>query len=198
MVPAVCPLPSCPASSVRRYANFLGTGVAWGRTDTKRVEFLRWDEALDIVKTPTRLFYCDDEVAGWGLKAPDHQRTDIVSHEWFKLQLDQGLQRTDKVRRLYTDFLTCLHQEISGHYASKMLGKTPWKDARIHFLFSVPATWDALTVEAFRDFASAAGFDKPSGHSLDIGLTEPQAVAAFQLCYGNTTFGFEVGRSTYH
>ncbi|KAJ4193766.1 hypothetical protein NW767_010291 [Fusarium falciforme] len=90
-----------------------------------------------------------------------------------------------------------LHEEISGRYVSKMLGRTPWGEARTHFLFSVPATWDALTVETFRDFASAAGFDRPSGHSLDIGLTEPQAVAAFQLCYDKATFGFEVGRSTY-
>ncbi|KAM6509165.1 hypothetical protein FSOLCH5_012154 [Fusarium solani] len=171
-----------------------GTGVAWGRTDADKVEFLCWDEALDIVKTPTRLFYRDQKVAGWGLKAPDHKRTEVSLQEWFKLHLDQGLQRADDVRPLYVDFMACLHEEISGHYASKMLGKTPWEDARIHFLFSVPATWDALTVEAFRDFASAAGFDNPSGHSLDIGLTELQAVAAFQLCYERATFGFEPGQ----
>ncbi|KAL2670720.1 hypothetical protein Neosp_014519 [[Neocosmospora] mangrovei] len=167
-----------------------GTGVAWCQKGTSEVESLSWDDAREIVKTPTRVFYHDKKVVGWGLKAPDHQRADVTCHEWFKLDLDQ---RADDVRPVYIDFLACLHQEISGHYSPKMLGQIPWEDAQVHFLFSVPATWDASTVEIFRDFASAAGFDRPSGHTLDIGLTEPQAVAAFQLCHGNTTFSFQPG-----
>ncbi|KAI8713376.1 hypothetical protein NCS52_01281900 [Fusarium sp. LHS14.1] len=167
-----------------------GTGVAWCRKDASKVEFLSWDVARDIVKTPTRVFYNDKKVVGWGLKAPDHQRADVTCNEWFKLDLDQ---RADDVRPVYIDFLTCLYQEISGHYSPKMLGQMPWEDAQVHFLFSVPATWDASTVEIFRDFASAAGFDRPSGHTLDIGLTEPQAVAAFQLFQLKTTFSFQPG-----
>lgn len=147
--------------------------------------------------TPTRLFYRDQEVVGWGLKAPDRQSTDVSVREWFKLDLDKGLEGVDKARRPYASFMEKLHEEISGRYASEMLGKTPWEEARLHFLFSVPATWDAPTVETFRDFASAAGFDSPCGHSLDIGLIESQAVAAFQLCCDEATFRFEVGRSTY-
>ena len=117
-MPAVCPLSSSPAPPGRRYANVIGTGVAWSKRGTREVKFLRWGEAPDMVKTPTRLFYRDQEVVGWGLKAPDHQSTDVSVRDWFKLDLDQGLERLDNVRPLYVKFMEKLHAEISGRYAS--------------------------------------------------------------------------------
>lgn len=154
---------------------------------------MRWDEALDIVKTPTRVFYRGGGLVGWGLQAPDYHSTDVSVKEWFKADLGQGSQPADDTRKSYIDFMTCLYHELSRRHAPAMLGKTPWKDARIHFLFSVPATWDARTVEDFRGFALSAGFGQLPGHSMDIGLTEPQAVAAFQLCDKDNTTRLKVG-----
>ncbi|KAJ4329041.1 hypothetical protein N0V84_000391 [Fusarium piperis] len=170
-----------------------GTGVAWGQRGTGEHKFLHWDETLDIVKTPTRVFYRGEDLIAWGLQAPDHQRSDVSVKEWFKLEADKDLKRKD-TRKLYIDFMTCLYNELSKRYAPEMLGKTSWEDARIHFLFSVPAMWGDHTIDAFRDFASDAGFGRLSGHTLGIGMTEPQAVAAFELSRSDAGARFKPGQ----
>ena len=44
-------------------------------------------------------------------------------------------------------------------------------------IFSVPTTWQWSIVEKFRTIAGRAGFGNAWNHSLNIGLTEAEAVA---------------------
>ncbi|KAM0417145.1 hypothetical protein ACHAPT_012852 [Fusarium lateritium] len=164
-----------------------GTGVAWGRTGVKEANFLRWDDVQDIVKTPTRVFYRGDHPVGWALLTPDSLADDISVKEWFKCDVGTN----SDPRQYYVQFLSYLYRELSTRYKPEMLGDTPWEDARIHFLFSVPATWDPALGKVFGGFASEAGFGRISGHSLNVDITEPEAVAAFQLCYPKALHRFQ-------
>ena len=64
---------------------------------------------------------------------------------------------------------------------SEGIVKRPWKSITIRFLFSAPATWDSKLVETFKALASQAGFAKCEEHDITVSLTEPEAVAAFEL-----------------
>jgi hypothetical protein len=130
---------------------------------------------------------------------------DLEVYEWFKEHFPGNLPRagneagtmvrppsftnpsnTDTMI-LYLRFLEKIYLTIKSE--SRLLWPgLDWDDAHIEFIFSVPATWNRLTetldniTQSFRAIAKEAGFghDDPK-HSISVGLTEPEAAAAFCL-----------------
>ncbi|KAG7418311.1 hypothetical protein Forpe1208_v004003 [Fusarium oxysporum f. sp. rapae] len=161
-----------------------GTGVAYKLKRDRRPTALEWgrDEKL-----PTRLFYSDrhqpPKLVGWGLEVPDDSEKPFTTREWFKV--DFGKRDTDQthVESLYIDFLGCLYQELRlRQFTPRILGGKSFEECTINFLFSVPATWDPALVSNFKQLISNAGFDHVKDHTVHVSMTEPQAVAAFQIC----------------
>lgn len=100
-------------------------------------------------------------------------------------KVDFGNREKDQihVENLYTDFLGCLYQELRlRQFTPQILGGKSFEECTIHFLFSVPATWDPALVSSFKQLISNAGFDDAKDHIVYVSMTEPQAVAAFQMC----------------
>ncbi|KAM5379681.1 hypothetical protein ACJZ2D_003875 [Fusarium nematophilum] len=164
-----------------------GTGVAFSRKGQDQVKYLGWGTEIELKKLPTRLIYdaCSNsaEPLGWGNDDPpaDAARR-IRVEQWFKTDFRREDAKHERVQGLYKDYLCCLYKELSVRFTPDVLGDKKWETAEIHFLFSAPATWSPEIVDRFKAIASEAGFDKCRGHKIEVSLTEPQAVAAFQIC----------------
>jgi hypothetical protein len=79
-------------------------------------------------------------------------------------------------RHRYTDYFQFLYRCIESRLKSELA--SPWEDAKIEFIFSVPTTWKPNpTVERFRDIINRAGFGKHPKHTAVMGLTEAEAAA---------------------
>lgn len=135
----------------------------------------------------------------------DDQRPHLRIYEWFKEHFPGNLpctpeepgkaQGTSNTHSSSTDtFILYRHLLAKIYLAIKSLspellkGGPSWDEACIEFIFSVPATWNRLTetldniTERFRAVVKEAGFgDRNSQHRVIIGLTEPEAAAAFCL-----------------
>lgn len=135
----------------------------------------------------------------------DHDRREMKIYEWFKEYFPGNLSSapgvggvfkgkavmypptTDTVI-LYRHFLTHIYVAIKSMGSELLKGGTSWDESCIEFIFSVPATWNRLTetldniTERFRAVVKDAGFgyENPR-HRVMIGLTEPEAAAAFCL-----------------
>lgn len=135
----------------------------------------------------------------------DYTRPKLRIYEWFKEHFPGNLPNaseepgraqgisithastTDTVI-LYRQFLTMIYVAIKSVGSELLKGGPGWDDACIEFIFSVPATWNRLTetldniTETFRAVVEGAGFgDGKPQHRVVIGLTEPEAAAAFCL-----------------
>lgn len=135
----------------------------------------------------------------------DYLRHDLRIYEWFKEHFPDNLpsaseepgaakkassahfSSTDTVI-LYRNFLTKLYVAIKSVGSDLLKGGPSWDKARIEFIFSVPATWNRLTetldniTEGFRTLVKEVGFGQGNPqHRVMIGLTEPEAAAAFCL-----------------
>jgi hypothetical protein len=138
-------------------------------------------------KVPTVVVYDKTNLrlppTSWGFKSESEaERADDnrVYREWFKtslrpLSIDGG---EHDVERWYEDYLHKLYEHIERTLARDLYGKA-WRDSAIQFVFSVPTSWTGPTVENFKRIAKRAGFgdDSRPGHSIVMGLTEPEAVA---------------------
>ena len=89
---------------------------------------------------------------------------------------------------LYRHFLAKLYVAIKTEISAELDRiKVPWANARIEFIFSVPATWNDIRgtlgriASKLEEVAKAADFGCESRHSVSIGLTEPEAAAASSL-----------------
>ncbi|KAK6837936.1 hypothetical protein PG987_006217 [Apiospora arundinis] len=90
---------------------------------------------------------------------------------------------------LYRHFLTWLYQAIQEEITTDLEkhGQRSWTKAHIEFIFSVPATWNTTNqtlgriASKLEKAAKMAGFGETEGHSVCIGLTEPEAAAACSL-----------------
>ncbi|KAM0417483.1 hypothetical protein ACHAPT_012547 [Fusarium lateritium] len=164
----------------------IGTAVAYCPSGSTEVKSLGWGLGLKDDKVPTRLFYKTGEepatLLGWGSSVPAGDPNDVRIEELFKTEHGKVGSDRSRIERLFVDYLRCLFDELSTRFKPGELGGKRWGVATIQFLFSTPATWEPRDVDHFTRFASQAGFDKFTGHTIAASLTEPQAVAAFQLC----------------
>lgn len=131
----------------------------------------------------------------------DYDRREMKIYEWFKEYFPGNLTTTTAVPGkgvmyprttdtviLYKHFLTHIYVAIKSVGSELLKGGMSWDESCIEFIFSVPATWNRLTetldniTERFRAVVKDAGFgyENPR-HRVMIGLTEPEAAAAFCL-----------------
>ncbi|KAF5639379.1 hypothetical protein F25303_7410 [Fusarium sp. NRRL 25303] len=174
-----------------------GTGVAYRRKGYAEVTALGWGNDMKEPKTPTRVFYNvhhqPPKLVGWGMEVPN----DSVEHpqlkEWFKIDL--GAVDADKVevKRIYKDFLTSLFLELSTQrFTPALLGGKHFEETRVLFLFSVPALWDPAVVHDFAQLVRESGFEKEGLRSVRVTMTEPQAVATYEICVPNPSYKLKV------
>jgi hypothetical protein len=148
---------------------------------------------------------------------PDkYQKADkeLEVYEWFKEHFPGNLPRAghepgNRVQRasvtnpsstdtmiLFFQFLKKVYVAIRSE-SKELWPGLDWDDAYIEFIFSVPATWNRLTetleniTQRFRAVVKEAGFDNPK-HTVSIGLTEPEAAAAFCLANQDEKHHLEV------
>ncbi|KAI8670345.1 hypothetical protein NCS55_00780400 [Fusarium keratoplasticum] len=149
-------------------------------------------------KVPTALIYNHDgiTVSSWGfLCAEDKDVPGKVRRECFKVFLDdptlaavrqKGLLNAPRsmaeARRFVTDYLGKIYMHVKETVESKM-GRQPWKDKTVTFLFSVPTTWENLdVVNIFKGCIRDAGFESGgSNHSALVDLTEAEAAVVATL-----------------
>lgn len=156
--------------------------------------FQNWPGRFQETKVPTRLTYDTRNPSGnplhWGFKCDtDENHLDYLQvEEWFKINLGRAGEDQNHVEKLYTDYLECLYTELREVIGRSTLHSTTWDNAVVEFVFSIPATWGTDTVDVFKNLASDAGFGKPPRHKVTASLTEPQAVAAYELSVRENIF----------
>ncbi|KAH7228493.1 uncharacterized protein BKA55DRAFT_716290 [Fusarium redolens] len=176
------------------------TGVAWMTPRTPPQVISNWpgDGGQNERKVPTMLIYNPDgiTVSSWGfLCAEDDGVPGKVRRECFKIFLDdatltavrqQGLvnapRSTIEAQRFVTDYLGKIYMHVKETVESEM-GRRPWKDETVTFLFSVPTTWESLDIiNVFKGCIRNAGFESGGyNHSALIDLTEAEAAAVATL-----------------
>ena len=132
--------------------------------------------------------------SSWGFSSEstiERDRVDKDYAEWFKILLDpRKLQERQKnnpksapksqeeVDRWYGDYLRLLYQHIESKLSVELPNEKPWTAAKVEFHFSLPTTWQPYpTVEKFRNIVEAAGYGSHQNHTVEMGLTEPEAAA---------------------
>ncbi|KLP12766.1 uncharacterized protein LW94_10920 [Fusarium fujikuroi] len=177
-----------------------GTGVAYRRKGYAKVTTLGWGNDMKDPKTPTRVFYNvhhqPPKLVGWGMEVPN----DSVDHpqlkEWFKVDLGAVNADRVEVKRIYKDFLTSLFRELSTQrFTPALLGGKQFEETRVLFLFSVPALWDPAVVHDFTQLVRESGFEKEGLRSVRVTMTEPQAVAAYEICVPNPSYQLKNGQN---
>ncbi|KAF5631630.1 uncharacterized protein FTJAE_7831 [Fusarium tjaetaba] len=174
-----------------------GTGVAYRRKGYAKVTALGWGIDEKVLKTPTRLYYNvhyqPPKLVGWGMEVPDDSTEHLKLKEGFKLDLGEVDADQVEVERMYRDFLTCLFRELSTQrFTPAFLGGKQFEETRVLFLFSVPALWDPAVVHDFTQLIRESGFEKEGVHSVRVAMTEPQAVAAYEICVPNSDYKLKV------
>ncbi|KAI1458291.1 hypothetical protein F4805DRAFT_425177 [Annulohypoxylon moriforme] len=174
------------------YANLKKSGAGPATIHTLK----SWEYRTTEDKVPTVVVYDKNNVErgpttwGFGSESEVERGTNRVLGHWFKQrfcpsqssrienregnEVDDGLP---PVETLYKDFLSKLYYHIRNEFPRSALLGVPWEIASVEFLFSVPATWDSLTIDRFKGLVIQAGFASHSSHSVTTSLTEPQAVA---------------------
>ncbi|KAM5367610.1 hypothetical protein ACJZ2D_009978 [Fusarium nematophilum] len=181
-----------------------GTGVAYRENGKGEVCTINWDPAQSaanpIEKVSTRLSYDargpSPKLVGWGLEVPNKLADGddaIQIEEFFKINLGKKDADQAHVSRLYKDFLTSLYKALRAYFTLKM-PKMQWNAAVIQFVLSAPATWSTEVVDCFKAIVSDAGFGEHDGHSVSVGMTEPQATAAFQMCHKSPSSHLQTGQ----
>ncbi|KAL5610006.1 hypothetical protein FOVSG1_004687 [Fusarium oxysporum f. sp. vasinfectum] len=177
-----------------------GAGVAYRQKGHVEVICLKWGIDMKDPKTPTRVFYnVHDQpprLVGWGTEVPDDSVEHLKLYEWFKVDLGEVDGDNGQVKSLYRDFLTSLYGELSTkRFTSALLGGKNFEEAEVLFLFSIPATWDPAAVRDFTQLVRGSGFEKEGLRSVRVTMTEPQAVAAYEICVRNPDYQLKKGES---
>ncbi|KAH9906319.1 hypothetical protein F4778DRAFT_778706 [Xylariomycetidae sp. FL2044] len=190
------------------------TGVAYFNA-SKRQQHLdpslirvlqQWEGKAVENKVPTVVVYdklnVDAGPTSWGFatEAESQRGDDYIFHQWFKNWFHDESKRPADVEppsttTLYKDYLSKLNEHIRSNFTPNDLNGKTWDDARIEFLFSVPATWSSETTRRFIDVAQTAGFASPLGgtrvhpsHTIKATYTEPQAAAIYAASTDPDTF----------
>ncbi|KAI1144359.1 hypothetical protein F5Y05DRAFT_418397 [Hypoxylon sp. FL0543] len=160
----------------------------------------RWEFRNTEDKVPTVVVYDKNNVErgpttwGFGSESETERGADRAFGHWFKQRFcpSQSSAREKRdddfvdeylptVGTLYRDFLSKLYNHIRNEFPDRALAGVSWDTASVEFVFSVPATWDSVTVGLFKTIAISAGFESRRGHRVITSLTEPQAVATFAI-----------------
>lgn len=154
-------------------------------TDPQHID--RWPARPNEVnsKVPTLLNYPDtDHAPQWGFPC----RFLDGRKELFKPYLDPNylerlgvfepdsdLPTISDARKWYRDFMQCLYHYIC-QYISDQFGDI--SRLRVEFLFSLPTTFRTQNITTtLRALLMEAGFGQSIYHTIEFGLTEPQAAA---------------------
>lgn len=147
-------------------------------------------------KVPTVLHYpANGDIPEWGFPC---QYVD-GKQEWFKRYLDPAhletlraevpdgdLPQIREVRKWYRDYMRCLCNYISRFLQDQM---GDWSALRVEFIFSLPTTFRSQEIStSLRELLKEAGFGRGMYHTIDFGLTEPQASAVDAAKYSSKTF----------
>ena len=147
----------------------------------------------------------------WGFKSQNDEGT----KEWFKQSLDPEriirLKETarkrqaeggigalqvhyipdhDEVKQYYKDYMHCLYTHLSEVIQEKTGN---WKSQRVEFIFSLPCTFQNHGIgRSLLTLIKEAGFGTGGErHTVDVGLTEPEAAAVFTI--RESAVGFRAG-----
>jgi len=121
-----------------------------------------------------------------------------LKKEWFKRYLDPefldqlraaepdaDLPSAIEVRKWYKDYMRCLYLYISRLLQDQM---GSWESTRVEFLFSLPTTFRSQAIStSLRELLVQAGFSREH-HTIEFGLTEPQASAVDAAKDSSKTF----------
>ncbi|PCD42585.1 hypothetical protein AU210_005112 [Fusarium oxysporum f. sp. radicis-cucumerinum] len=136
------------------------------------------------------------KLVGWGTEVPDDSVEHLKLHEWFKVDLGEVDGDNGQVKSLYRDFLTSLYGELSTkRFTPASLGGKNFEEAEVLFLFSVPAIWDPAVVRDFTQLVRDSGFERVGLHSVRVTMTEPQAIAAYEICVPNLDYQLKNGEN---
>ncbi|KAF4495078.1 hypothetical protein FAGAP_8797 [Fusarium agapanthi] len=134
------------------------------------------------------------KLVGWGMEVPDDSVEHLELREWFKVDLGAVDADQFEVKRMYKDFLTSLFRELSTQrFTPALLGGKSFQEASVLFLFSVPALWDPAVVQDFTQLVRESGFEEKGLRSARVTMTEPQAVAAYEICVPNPDYKLKNG-----
>jgi hypothetical protein len=121
----------------------------------------------------------------------EQNNSDRLYVDWFKVFLDESLlqelqakdhqncpKSIEEVEKWFEDYLRQLYKHIEFKLNQELPAPKTWANSLIEFIFSVPTTWSPHpTVERFRTILARAGFNQYPSHSIQVGLTEAEAVA---------------------
>ncbi|KAL8953632.1 MAG: hypothetical protein Q9222_000518 [Ikaeria aurantiellina] len=145
-------------------------------------------------KVPTILVYPNHQQnpSSWGFlseTAAEQNATDKDYKDWFKTFLDPDRlaqkqaedphyspRSIEEVEHWYEDYHRVLYRHIEFKLSPELSG-TPWHNAYVEFIVSVPTTWAPHVVERYRGILERAGFAQCRNHTLSMGLTEAEAAA---------------------
>jgi hypothetical protein len=178
-----------------------GTGVAYvniarGSTEVKTLQ--TWPGKEVEAKVPTIVVYDQSHPTGpptsWGFRseAESERGADRIVAQWFKVDFPQG----GDPYRYYVDYLRQLYNHLQSEFHPQLLNGKQWHQAKVDFIFSVPAIWRTDDVHKFKEAIGRAGFGTVPGHSLKVDLTEPQAVAVHAAMKESKIFNVKSPRKT--
>jgi len=180
-----------------------GTGVAYinkARGSTSPKVLQSWPGAGKDVeaKVPTVVVYDKNNPMGpptsWGFgsEVESERGADRDIKQWFKVDFPKG----GEPHRWYVDYLRQLYNHLQSEFQPQVLNGKQWQQAKVEFIFSVPATWGTDDVQKFKEAIGAAGFGTVPGHKLKVDLTEPQAVAVHAVIEESATFNVNFPRKS--
>lgn len=144
-------------------------------------------------KSSTTLGASTWTLSSWGFRAQEESERNNPSkkaHTFWKLLLDEKVVKAayknmkpsftqEDVVRWYEDFFRELYDHIAAHFVNTR--PKQWA-SEVHFVFSVPTTWEEDIIDRFKTCFTKAGFGKMPGHTALVTLTEAQAAA---VCTAN-------------
>jgi molecular chaperone DnaK (HSP70) len=170
----------------------------------KDVEVIqKWPGGLNTIaqKVPSLIAYAEenDDIGDedrWGYDVDGG----LLSCSWFKLRLDENIQKTEfddpllehvvgkglmrikpgkDAKEVTTDFLRLLHEYIMSQM-QKAIGKTATEQTAFRFQFTLPAVWSLQARESTLVAARDAGFASRAGDEIFF-TEEPEAALLWTI-----------------
>lgn len=146
-------------------------------------------------KVPTVIKYSALGGIQWGFPC---QFSD-GKHEWFKryldpshleaqrnLELNNDLPRIHEVRKWYRDYMQCLYDYVSQVLRDHI---SDWNNLSVEWIFSLPTTFRSQEISnTLLGLLKEAGFGRRANHTVNFGLSEPQASAVDAAKHSANTY----------